>query len=74
MGERKKLVLTVKECATVYGTGTDAIYKGIQTGEIPHIKVGDKLIRVPVTVVEQQLILDPGEVDRILSPRSPEGR
>ena len=42
-GERK-LTLTVEEAAARLGIGRNAAYRGVRSGEIPSIKIGNRIV------------------------------
>ncbi|MBA7672618.1 hypothetical protein ES703_80801 [subsurface metagenome] len=54
MKELKKEILTVDETATILGLARNSCYEGIKRGEIPHIKVGKRIL-VPRHALEKML-------------------
>ena len=49
-----RLVLTVRETAEILGIGINSVYKAIENGDIPHIRIGGS-IRVPRIAFEKFL-------------------
>lgn len=54
MNSQNKLTLTVKETAQMLGLSRNSVYQGIATGEIPHIKVGKRIL-IPRLALERIL-------------------
>jgi len=50
----EKLTLTVKETAQLLGLSRNSAYQGVLTGEIPHLKVGKRIL-VPRVSLERML-------------------
>ncbi|MFC1928643.1 helix-turn-helix domain-containing protein [Chloroflexota bacterium] len=50
----EKLTLTVKETAQLLGLSRNSMYQGILTGEIPHLKVGKRIL-IPRVALEKLL-------------------
>lgn len=50
----KKLTITVQEAANLLGLSRNSAYQGIATGEIPHIKVGKRIL-IPRVAFEKML-------------------
>jgi|TARA_Y100000310_G_scaffold331767_1_gene405954 excisionase family DNA binding protein len=50
----EKLTLTVKETAQLLGLSRNSAYQGVLTGEIPHIKVGKRIL-IPRLALERIL-------------------
>ena len=40
----ERLTLTVQEAAEMLGLSRNSAYQGIATGEIPHVKVGKRIL------------------------------
>jgi excisionase family DNA binding protein len=57
--ESEKLVLTVEEAAEILGISRPTAYQGIQSGEIPHIRIGRRIL-VPRAALEK-LLANAGE-------------
>ncbi len=51
---KNKLTLTVQEAASLLGLSRNSAYQGISTGEIPHIKVGKRIL-IPRIAFEKML-------------------
>lgn len=51
-GER--LTLTVKETSELLGLSRNSTYQGILTGEIPHLKIGKRIL-IPKASLERML-------------------
>ena len=49
-----KVVLTVAETAQILGLSRNSTYQGISTGEIPHIKIGKRIL-IPRIALERML-------------------
>ena len=47
--------ISVPEAGKILGVGRDAAYEAARRGDIPTIKVGPKLLRVPVGVLMRML-------------------
>lgn len=54
MDREKKLTLTVQETAQMLGLSRNSAYQGIATGEIPHVKVGKRIL-IPLRALEKML-------------------
>ena len=54
MEDNERLTLTVKETAQLLGLSRNSAYQGILTGEIPHIKVGKRIL-IPRLALEKML-------------------
>jgi excisionase family DNA binding protein len=54
MQNSQRLTLTVKEAAQLLGLSKNSAYQGILTGEIPHIKIGKRIL-IPKTALERFL-------------------
>ena len=54
MQNSEKLALTVKETAQLLGLSRNSAYQGVLTGEIPHLKVGKRIL-VPRVSLERML-------------------
>jgi len=54
MNSQNKLTLTVKETAQMLGLSRNSVYQGIAMGEIPHIKVGKRIL-IPRLALERIL-------------------
>jgi len=52
--EGTKLVLSVRETASMLGISRNSAYEGIRRGEIPHLRVGKRLL-VPRLILERML-------------------
>jgi excisionase family DNA binding protein len=63
----EKLVLSVTEYAKLMNIGRDAAYTAVRNGDVPAMRVGNKILRIPVAAVEQQLGLAPGKIDQMLA-------
>ena len=50
----KKLCLNVNEAAGMLGLSKNSTYQGVFTGEIPHIKVGKRIL-IPRIALEKML-------------------
>ena len=50
----ERLVLQAGEAAKILGLSRNSVYQGIQTGEIPHIKIGKRLL-IPAKALEELL-------------------
>ena len=50
-----RLVLDVPEAGAKLGLGRNASYAAAKRGDIPTIKIGPKLLRVPVRALEEML-------------------
>jgi len=50
----KRLTWTVKETAAILGLSKNSAYQGVLAGEIPHIKVGKRIL-VPCQALERML-------------------
>ena len=66
MNDRK--TLTVDEFAKILGIGRGTAYAAIKRGEIPHLRIGRRIV-IPVQVVENLLsgrynLLEPGPGSR----------
>lgn len=42
--ERRRLVLSVEEVARLLGIGRNGAYEAIQRGEIPHLRIGRRIM------------------------------
>ena len=51
---RKKLALTVKETAEMLGLSRASVYQGVRTGEIPHVRIGKRIL-IPRRTLERIL-------------------
>ena len=49
-----RLTLNCKETAAMLGLSKNSIYQGVFTGEIPHIKVGKRIL-IPRIALEKML-------------------
>jgi len=54
MQNSKRLTLTVKETSELLGLSRNSTYQGILTGEIPHVKVGKRIL-IPRIALERML-------------------
>lgn len=54
MPENEKLVYTVVETAGLLHLSRNSVYQGVLTGEIPHIKVGKRIL-IPKLALGQLL-------------------
>lgn len=54
MQNNERLTYTVNEVAGVLGLSRASTYQGIATGDIPHIKIGRRIL-VPVRALERML-------------------
>ncbi|MFC1847667.1 helix-turn-helix domain-containing protein [Chloroflexota bacterium] len=52
--EAERLVLTVEQAAEILGISRPTAYEAIQTGEIPHIRIGRRIL-VPRAALEKLL-------------------
>jgi excisionase family DNA binding protein len=50
----ERLTITVEEVAILLGLSRNSAYQGIATGEIPHIKVGKRIL-IPRIAFEKML-------------------
>jgi excisionase family DNA binding protein len=50
----ERLTITVEEAAILLGLSRNSAYQGIATGEIPHIKVGKRIL-IPRIAFEKML-------------------
>ena len=50
----EKLTLTVSETAQMLGLSRNSTYQGVLTGEIPHLKVGKRIL-IPRAALEKLL-------------------
>ena len=50
----EKVVLSVSETARILGLSRNSTYQGVFTGEIPHIKVGKRIL-IPRIALEKML-------------------
>jgi excisionase family DNA binding protein len=57
--EEERLTLTVEEAAEVLGISRPTAYEAIQTGEIPHIRIGRRIL-IPRVALEK-LLANAGE-------------
>ena len=57
--EEERLTLTVEEAAEALGISRPTAYEAIQTGEIPHIRIGRRIL-VPRAALEK-LLANAGE-------------
>ena len=49
-----RLTLTVNETAHILGLSRNSAYQGVLTGEIPHIKIGKRIL-IPRIAIEKML-------------------
>jgi len=54
MPDNERLTLTVKETAQMLGLSRNSTYQGVLTGEIPHLKVGKRIL-IPRAALEKLL-------------------
>ena len=54
MQNSERLTLTVKETAQLLGLSRNSAYQGVLTGEIPHVKVGKRIL-IPRLALENML-------------------
>lgn len=52
--QNKRLALTVKEAAELLGISKNSAYQACLTGELPHIKIGKRVI-IPRLALERLL-------------------
>jgi excisionase family DNA binding protein len=52
-----RATMSVPEAAQVLGVGRDAAYRAVARGEIPHLRVGRRIL-VPVAALERMLDID----------------
>ena len=52
--ENERLTLNVKEAARVLGLSRNSVYQGCLTGEIPHVKIGKRIL-IPRAKLERML-------------------
>ena len=52
--EAEKLVLTVEQAAEILGISRPTAYLAIRTGEIPHIRIGRRIL-IPRAALERKL-------------------
>ena len=52
--EIERLTLTVREASKLLGLSRNSAYQGVLTGEIPHIKVGKRIL-IPRRALEVML-------------------
>ncbi len=57
--ETERLTLTVDSCARLLGLSRNSCYEGIKRGEIPHIKIGKRIL-IPRLALEK-LLADAGK-------------
>ena len=50
----EKVVLSVSETARILGLSRNSTYQGVFTGEIPHIKVGKRIL-IPRIALQKML-------------------
>ena len=50
----KKLALTVKDTAEMLGLSRASVYQGVRTGEIPHVRIGKRIL-IPRRTLERIL-------------------
>ncbi len=50
----EKLTFTVSETASLLGLSRNSAFKGVMTGEIPHIRVGKRIL-IPRRALEARL-------------------
>lgn len=50
----KKLTYSVPEAAEALGIGRSAAYQGVNSGEIPSIKIGSRIV-IPKVALQQKL-------------------
>ena len=50
----EKVVLSVSETARILGLSRNSTYQGVFTGEIPHIKVGKRIL-IPRVALQKML-------------------
>lgn len=50
----EKLTLTVQDTAQMLGLSRNSVYQGVLTGEIPHVKVGKRIL-IPRAALERML-------------------
>ena len=54
--QKKPLTISVPEAGRKYlGIGRDASYQAAKSGDIPVMRIGPKLLRVPVIAMERKL-------------------
>jgi excisionase family DNA binding protein len=54
MENRERLVLTVSETSRILGLSRNATYEGVHTGQIPHLKIGKRIL-IPRAALERLL-------------------
>ena len=54
MERKKALTVTVREAAKLLGIGRNLAYEGVQRGEIPAIRIGNRIL-VPQAGIERLL-------------------
>ncbi len=54
MSDYERLTWTVRETAKLLGLSRNSIYQGVLTNEIPHIKVGRRIL-IPKAAIERML-------------------
>ena len=52
--ETERLTLTVRQAAQLLDLSRNSVYQGVQTGEIPHIKIGKRIL-IPKRALEVML-------------------
>ena len=50
----ERLTLTAREASKVLGLSRTSVYQGISMGEIPHLKVGKRIL-IPKAALERML-------------------
>jgi excisionase family DNA binding protein len=54
MQDSERLTLTAREASQLLGLSRTSVYQGISTGEIPHIRVGKRIL-IPKVGLERML-------------------
>jgi excisionase family DNA binding protein len=54
MQSSDRLTLTAREASQLLGLSRTSVYQGISTGEIPHVKVGKRIL-IPKVALEKLL-------------------
>ena len=70
MNDGDKLLLSVKEAATLLGVGSGLIYEMVRKDEVPHIRLG-RLVKIPRQGLEAWIAQESGLADDASEPSRP---
>ena len=62
MQDDEKLIVSVGDCAHLLGLSRSSCYEGIRRGEIPHLKIGRRIL---IPKVQLERLLQAGKSDGI---------